>query len=256
MNHNYEKRSIPFVSLSEVRTYLGELAEQALDDPVTAENLWTFACMVCGTLWEVCERKPDLIRNFARKKMVFPVNWPLLKGEQKQIFEMIKNLGIGTNAIFRLHRRKQFDTNTPVNKLALSNMNYIHQIQYETLTKFSSQYFTTDFYGKKCVPPIEDYIKREIARVKDPWLKQVMSLGNLSRANADDWAKTIWQKIMETHGGHPEKDRTLRIMGNYRKNHNSVTGPKKTTGKTAESNIRNGIKLRIFKTVRNLAGSG
>ncbi|MGD0253909.1 MAG: hypothetical protein ABSC01_14580 [Verrucomicrobiota bacterium] len=255
MNPNDEKRSIPFVSLSEMGTYLDELAKQALDDPVTAETLWTFAWMVCGTLWEVCERKPDLIRNFARKKMVFPVNWPLLKGEQKQIFEMLKNLGLGTNAIFHLHRRKQFDPNTPVNEIALSYMNDIHQLQYETRMKFNLQRFMADFYGKKRVPPIENYIRREIARVKDPWLKQVMSLGTLSRANADDWAKTIWQKIMETHYGHPEKDRTLRIMGNYRKNHNAVTGLKKTTGKTAESNIRNGIKKRIFDAVRNLAGS-
>ena len=255
MNPNDEKRSIPFVSLSEVGTYLGELAEQALDDPVAAENLWTFALMVCSTLWEVCERKPDLIRNFARKKMVFPVNWPLLKGEQKQIFEMIKNLGIGTNAIFRLHRRKHFDPNKPVNKIALFYMNYIHQLQCETWMKFNSQRFMADFYGKKRVPPIGDYIRREIARVKDPWLKQVMSLGTLSRANADDWAKTIWQKILQTHGGKPETNPELHGIGEYRKRHSEYIGQqKKATPRTAASNVRAGIKERIFKAIRALAG--
>lgn len=255
MNPNDEKRSIPFISLSEVGTYLDELAEQALDDPVTAENLWAFAFMVCSTLWEVCERKPDLIRNFARKKMVFPVNWPLLKGEQKQISEMINNLGIGTNAIFRLHRRKHFDPNTPVNKIALFYMNYIHQLQHETWMKFNSQHFMADFYGKKRVPPIEDYIRRKIARVKDPWLKQVMSLETLSRANADDWAKAIWQKILQENTGKPETKPELRVIGKFRELHSEKKGHQyKATPRTAAANIRDGIRERIFKAVRAMAG--
>lgn len=255
MNPNDEKRSIPFVSLSELRTYLGKLAEQALDDPITAENLWTFAWLACSELWELCERKPDLIRSFARKKMVFPVNWPLLRGEQKQIFEMINNCDIGTDAIFRLHRRKHFDPNTPVNKIALSYMNYIHQLQCGTWMKFNSQRFMADFHGKKRVPPIEDYITREIVRVEDPWLKQVMSLETLSRANADDWAKAIWQKILQEHAGKPETKRGLRVIGKFRELHSEKKGHQyKATPRTAEANIRDGIRERIFKAVRAMAG--
>lgn len=243
-----------FVLLQELLTYLGELSARALDDPLDAENLWTFAMFVCSNLWEVCERKPDLIRNFSPRKMVFPIQWPLLKGEQKQIFDMIKNLGVGTKAIYNLHRRKSFSPKTPVNNLVLSHMNSINQLQYNMRMEFNRQRLIADLHGER-VPAIDDYIRKKIARIKNPWLKQVMSLETLCRANADDWAKAIWQTILREYSGKPETNPELRGIGKYRERHSEHIGQqKKATPRTAATNVRAAIKERIFKAVRTLAG--
>lgn len=189
------------ILLLELQTYLGELSARSLRDPEAAKSLWTFANTVCRDLWEVCERKPDVIRHFAAKRMFFPINWPLLKEDQKQIFEKIKSLGIGTDGIYRLPAGKQFDPKKPVNKLVLFHVDRILKLQYEMQSEFARHHALAELSGEISVPPVEIYVRDKSACIKDPWLKQVMSLARLSRANADEWAKTIWQKILQTHGG-------------------------------------------------------
>jgi hypothetical protein len=245
-----------FVLLLELQTYLGELSARSIHDPEAAKSLWTFASYVCRDLWDVCERKPDMIRNFAAKRMFFPINWPLLKGDQKQIFEKIESLGIGTGAIYRLPRnKKQFDPNAPVNKLVLSYVQLILGIQCEIQSELARQHALASLNGNLTLPPVEIYVRDKSACIRDPWTKQVMSLARLSRANADDWAETIWQKILQTHGGKPETNPELYEIGKYRERHSEHQDQqKKVTPRTAASNIRAGIKERIFKAVRTMAG--
>lgn len=243
-----------FILLLELQDYLGELSARALNDPIAAENLWTFAGVACRDLWEVCERKPDMVRIFAAKKMVFPVGWPLVKGHQKRIFEKIESLGIGTGAIYRLPiKKKQFDPDTPVNRLVLFHVRLINWLQCEYQMEFARQ--LTAELGGKSVSPVEIFVQDSITRIKNPWLKQVMSLVRLSRSNADEWAETIWQNILNTHDGKPETNPELRGIGEYRKRHSEYQEQQKTaTPRTAAANIRAGIKERIFKAVHILAG--
>lgn len=243
------------ILLLELQTYLGELSARALNDPLAAESLWMFAGVVCRDLWEVCERKPDVIRHFAPKRMFFPINWPLLKGERKQIFEKIESLGIGTNSIYRLARGKQFDPNTPVNKQVLSYVQLILGRQCEIQQELARQHALASLNGNLTLPPVEIYVRDKSTCIRDPWLKQVMSLARLSRASADEWAKTIWQKILQTHDGKPETNPELRVIGKYRERHSEKYGHQyKATHRTAETEIRDGLRERIFKAVRALAG--
>jgi hypothetical protein len=81
-----------------------------------------------------------------------------------------------------------------------------------------------------------------------------MSLEPLSKANADDWAETIWQNILRTHNGKPEKHPLLYEIGKYRERHSVYQEQqKKLTPLTSAANIRDGIKERIFNSISTLA---
>jgi AcrR family transcriptional regulator len=243
-----------FDLLLKLQTYLGELSARSLNDPDAAESLWAFAGIVCHDLWEVCDRKPDVVRNCAARKMFFPINWTLLKGQQKRIFEKIESLGVGTGAIYKLPRnKKQFDPDAPVNKLVLYCVDKICELQSTVFERLAQQHLKADLTGKR-IPSVEVFVQDSITRIKEPWLKKVMSLSRLSSANADDWAETIWQNILRTNDGTPEKHPELYEIGKYRERHSEYQDQqKKVTPRTAAANIRAGIKERFFKAVRTLA---
>ena len=240
--------------LVELQTYLGELSARALNDPDSAESLWAFAGIVCRDLWEICGRKPDVVRACAARKMFFPVNWPLLKQDQKKVSEMTGNLGVGTCAIYRIPKnKKQFNPDAPVNKLVMSCIERISDKQYAVRHEFLLHHLKAELDGKP-VPSPEIFIQESINRLKTPWVKKMMSLSRLSLATADDWAETIWENILRTHNGTPEKHPELYKIGKYRARHSEHIGQQEhATQGPIDVNIRDGIKERVFKAVRALA---
>ena len=239
--------------LSALQTFLGELSARAIQNSDVAESLWTFAHTACADVWEVCERKPEIIRPFAPKKMTFPVHWPLLKKHQEQVAAMIEKLGVGTQAIYRLPRKKkQFDPTTSANSLVLRWVEHIHKVQHEKKAELAGQFMAAIMEGKRPDTSVTDHVESEIAKITEPSLQMIMGLPPLNRASADKWAGVVWKMVLGIHEGHPEKNRELRSMGNYRARHHEVTGARKATGRTAAANVRDGIKRRIFKSFREL----
>jgi len=240
--------------LVQLQTYLGELSARALKDPDAAEGLWAFAGIVCRDLWEVCDRNPAVVRKCAARKMFFPVNWTLLKGHQKYILEKIDSLGVGTKSIYKLPRdQKQFNPNKPVNKIVIECVEKISNLKSTVYEKLAQEHLKADLDGKP-VSSVEVFVQDSIKRIKNPWLKKVMSLEPLSKANADDWAETIWQNILRTHNGKPEKHPLLYEIGKYRERHSVYQEQqKKLTPLTSAANIRDGIKERIFNSISTLA---
>jgi hypothetical protein len=100
-----------------------------------------------------------------------------------------------------------------------------------------------------------DYVEKKTTGIKEPRLKQIMSLPPLNSACADDWANAIWEMILVTYDRKPENDPELHKIGKYRERHSEyIEQQKKTTPQTCNSNVRDGIKERISKAVRALAG--
>jgi hypothetical protein len=240
-----------------LQTFLGELSARAIENPEAAESLWTVAHTACSDLWEVCERKPEIVRPFAVRKMTLPTPWPLLKKHQKKVAAMIKKLDVGTEAICRLpQNKKQFDPDTPANALVLRWVEQIHDTKCKVKLEMCAQHMAAILDGKLAAESVEDYVAGETARISDPRLKQIMSLPTLNRACADEWAKAIWEMVLTTHGEHPENDPKLREMGEHRGRHSEYIGQQfSVTPATGNANIRDGIKQRIIKAVRLLARS-
>lgn len=86
------------------------------------------------------------------------------------------------------------------------------------------------------------------------WIKAAGKLPTLTKASAPKWFEIGWGLLMKKHNGHPEKAEKLRGLGNFKKFHTELTGKqKKGASRTAESNIRDGIKQRIREALRSLA---
>jgi hypothetical protein len=86
------------------------------------------------------------------------------------------------------------------------------------------------------------------------WIKDAGKLAPLTKDSAPRWFEIGWHLLVEKHNGHPESDPTLGKLGSFRKLHSEHVGQQKTvTARTAESNIRDGIKQRIADALLSLA---
>jgi hypothetical protein len=86
------------------------------------------------------------------------------------------------------------------------------------------------------------------------WIKDAGKLAPLTKDSAPRWFEIGWHLLVEKHNGHPESDPTLGKLGSFRKLHSEHVGQQKTvTARTAESNIRDGIKQRIADALVSLA---
>jgi hypothetical protein len=225
----------------ELQTFLGELSARALKDRLAAETLYVFARIACEDLWEICVRKPDVIAPAARKKMVFPCAWPLLRKHQEKVRSIIKSLRVGENAIFRLHGRKQFDPDKPVNRIVIQWVERISHMQAWIRSEQNRQRELAALTGSA----------PDIPQARGSFLK----LKRLSTANADKWAKVIWQGIVIASHGHPETDGELREKGKFRAGHTYTRQEGEGVSRTEEANIRDGIRQRVVKAVHDLAAA-
>ena len=78
--------------------------------------------------------------------------------------------------------------------------------------------------------------------------------GPFSKSNVKEWANGAWQLLCFDYGGHPENDPKLRAIGKYRAAHYLQPEPTgRSIAKTESSNIANGIKAELTKTIGRLA---
>ena len=75
-----------------------------------------------------------------------------------------------------------------------------------------------------------------------------------SADSAKEWAAAAWQLLCKDHGGHPENDEKLAPYGLHRVPHyGQPTSTGRSTSRTRLSNIKDGIRDSLSKTIERLA---
>jgi hypothetical protein len=68
------------------------------------------------------------------------------------------------------------------------------------------------------------------------------------------WFELTWEIVLEENRGNPERNPELRPLGLHREKHSVQQSQQKTlTARTAESNIRDGIRDRLRKAMKLMA---
>lgn len=226
-----------------LKSHLGELSARAAQDPNAAETLHSFACASSENLMHICAHNLPAAIPWASRKMRFPVVWPVLKQQQGEVLALIKELGIGTRGFFRIGR-KGFDPDRPANRVVLRWVARIAKVQRTIQSEITIKQARASLEG----------VKASLPNLSKAWLKDVMALKRPCRANASAWAEVIWQGILSATDGKPELSPELRPLGEHRAKHSLHEGQQaKATERTAETNIRDGIRKRIKQAVCDLS---
>ncbi len=233
--------------VEEAKALLDELGWRAMEQPEAAKRFVAFAKLCNQQVWQLADAKPAHVAAVAERMMDFPCNWPALPKFQKPLLDQFKALGVGRKALFKAPPpgRKGFDPQTADNRAVLELVPQINRAKQDFERAIELEKTRAILCGK----PAPTWTH------PDPLAAEIVALKPLTKRTAKKWAAVVWELIMRKTNRQPEQHPELRPLGQRRAKHSEYEAHQpKATLTTAESNIRDGIKDRIYKAVRALAG--
>lgn len=197
-------------------------------------------------LEEFSYRQESFVQSYARKSARWPVMASLHSQHAKWNRAYLKRLGVGTESEIATHEGKRWGIGRGG--------------ELSTATRYALAIEDTIQCNKLYVRHAKLWAEHEELRAdweKIPqWAKACLTLKPLTKDTAAKWFEIGWQAILEYTNDKPEDVPELRALGAYRTKHSEHTGQQKTvTPRTADVNIRAGIKERIEQALLSLATS-
>lgn len=188
---------------------------------------------------QLAQQRPDLFRPIARKYW----QWPALVSEHpdclakdskhpRYLERLLQLLEVGQDSPLNVSRKIKWSLNRrPASFTAHQMLEWVdQQIQWVAWLR---------------------RVNAEPKNIRGPeWLKRQKLPSLLENRKA--WFDVGWGALKAAHGGHPEKDNTLRPLGEHRGKHSQYTGAQRAvTPRTKEANIRDGIREALWRAFRN-----
>jgi hypothetical protein len=243
-----------FARVDSIMNDLRTLSEEAeLGEHFSAGYLQMIAESATYSLWKVGEANPSVLQPIASENLVWPVL--AMPGElwAKFIRKHLENIQLGKQTasitLDVLDKRYAETKHIVFNKI-------ISLTELRTYFKYASAAFDKNELRALLKEAIlENHKPRQFANATsanqkqlDLFSKKLMELGELNPTNLNDWFYCVWTSVLFDYQGFPEQDSELRKIGKYRETHAAAT----PGTKHAESNIREGIKLKLKQALENM----
>lgn len=251
-----EAQKEAFQLVQQINELLGKLAQGAVRGSSSSiAALAGTAVRSTELLNKLAKGQPELFRPLASTALSWPVVMAPTKSDSKKCLLFLKWLTVATDRSGPIDRPRLFRTHTLAREFAREFVLFIETVRNEqAISKSFSDYIEKTSGSRspegRDIPQASNTQLSELTNNAD-FLARCSSLPPLSNAktDVDAWMEVIRYLLLKLTNNHPERDATLRELGQYRRKHTE------TGGKGSEaSDIRDGIFTRMSEAVAVIVG--
>ena len=194
-------------------------------------------------LTRLAHKQPAQFRKIANHSFAWPALISPHPSYKRANAELLELLEVGRRTALKASGRSRWSTRRIANEVLLSAMAYVSHLL--------------------CAVPVRQAMQQakqtDASLVFDVTIPSIAhksaALPKLTRETADQWFDVIWELVMQATGRHPERDRVLTRLGQYRADHCTTRygGTQMIpTRATQQANIRDGIKSQLRRAFQNM----
>jgi hypothetical protein len=198
------------------------------EDQHALSSLADIATAATRTLGDLSRQAAGRVRPIARRRFL----WPFLKARKERFGDehrrTVKEIQLGDEVLFSGDALARTRENHITGKTAIAYLCRLEDCRKPP--SYFGPYPETD------------------------WQKLATKLKPFGKGTWKAWFEVLWQAVLADYSGHPEKDPRLKQLGLYRAEHSYEIGAQqKTTPRTREANLRDGIKEKLKAAIERLA---